>query len=126
VQARLDARAPAPRPRKLWLTAAAAVVTLGVAVALLDGFRQDRPVASPIAVADLISESQRLERARLAVALDPRAWTDRQRGLALRINDVDAELAGLRRADTRGQAAEENLWETRVGLLDARARQAVY
>jgi hypothetical protein len=134
VQVRLAARRAAAHRGKRRLGAVAAAVTLGAALALLDGARKDRSLEPPIAVADLISESQRLERARRAVALDPREWTVHQRGLALRIIDVDAELAGLHRAGVRGGADEESLWQTRVGLLralmdeerDARRRQTVY
>lgn len=134
VQARLDARCAAAHRRKRWLSAVAAAVTLVATFALLDGGREDRGREPAIVVADLISESQQLERARRAVALDPRVWTQHQRGLALRINDVDAELAGRDRTGGRGRADEESLWQTRVGLLralmeeerDARRRQTVY
>jgi len=113
--------------------AAAALVVLGIGVLMYDA----RPYRSPgirTGVEELITESQRIERARRAVALDPRAWSDRERGLAIRINDVDMALSGMQRSDPDARVNEAVLWETRVDLLQAlmeeeraaRVRRAVY
>jgi hypothetical protein len=107
------------RQRRSRVRVALAAAVAAAAVVAWHGVDPRGDVDGPEGVAALIDESQRLERWRRAIVVDPRAWSPTERGLALRIADVDEELwrLGLE-PDVAAEQQLATLWATRVELLE--------
>ncbi|NJN51597.1 MAG: hypothetical protein HC809_07280 [Gammaproteobacteria bacterium] len=106
------------RAKRVRRTVVPLSVAAGALLAVFVGMSQVRPGPSGLEVAGpvdrLIAQSQGLERMR-AGPVHPEAWSAAERGVAIRLADVDVEISDL------GEAADasrrQRLWQQRVDLL---------